>query len=89
MYICLYTILGKLVVIGRYVEGGMGSVSMAIARAAQEAGATLVTNVEVMNLPIMLLLPNWKIPHNSICHLANCTREREGLMYNPIMYDRP
>jgi phytoene dehydrogenase-like protein len=29
-----------------YVEGGMGSVSMAIARAAQEAGATLVTNVE-------------------------------------------
>lgn len=28
----------------------MGSVSMAIARAAQEAGATLVTNVEVMNL---------------------------------------
>ncbi len=32
----------------------MGSVSMAIARAAQEAGATLVTNVEVMILPIIL-----------------------------------
>ncbi len=47
--------------------------SMAIARAAQEAGATLVTNVEVMSLPIMLLLPKWKITHNSICHLANCT----------------
>ncbi len=63
--------------------------SMAIARAAKEAGATLVTNVEVINLPIMLLLPNWKIPHNSICHLANCTREREALIYNPIMYDIP
>lgn len=31
----------------RYVEGGMGAVSTAIARAASEAGATLATNVEV------------------------------------------
>lgn len=30
-----------------YVEGGMGSVSLAIGNAAQEAGATIVTEAEV------------------------------------------
>jgi hypothetical protein len=33
----------------RYVEGGMGSVSMAVAKAAAESGATLATNAEVNN----------------------------------------
>lgn len=32
-----------------YVEGGMGGVSKALAGAAVEAGATLVTEVEVIN----------------------------------------
>lgn len=31
----------------RYVEGGMGSVSMAIGSAAREAGAHIVTRAEV------------------------------------------
>ncbi|KAI5684193.1 hypothetical protein M9H77_05421 [Catharanthus roseus] len=35
-----------------YVEGGMGSVSLAIGNAAQEAGATIVTGVEVKKLMI-------------------------------------
>jgi hypothetical protein len=32
---------------GRYVEGGMGSVSSAISKAALEAGVQIVTNAEV------------------------------------------
>ena len=32
----------------RYVEGGMGSVSLAVGSAAQEAGATIVTKAEVI-----------------------------------------
>ncbi|KAL4582603.1 hypothetical protein LXL04_007158 [Taraxacum kok-saghyz] len=35
-----------------YVEGGMGSVSLAIGNAAKEAGATIVTNAEVSKLMI-------------------------------------
>ncbi|XP_074295215.1 uncharacterized protein LOC141623074 isoform X1 [Silene latifolia] len=35
-----------------YVEGGMGSVSLAISRAAEEAGAHVVTNAEVSQLKI-------------------------------------
>lgn len=31
----------------RYVEGGMGSVSMSISNAAREAGATIITEAEV------------------------------------------
>lgn len=31
----------------RYVEGGMGSVSLAISNAAKEAGAHIVTSAEV------------------------------------------
>lgn len=31
----------------RYVEGGMGSVSLAISKAAKEAGAHVVTSAEV------------------------------------------
>lgn len=34
-----------------YVEGGMGSVSLAISHAAKEAGAHIVTNAEVSQLP--------------------------------------
>ena len=32
---------------GRYVEGGMGSVSLAIGNAAKEAGACIITSAEV------------------------------------------
>lgn len=32
---------------GRYVEGGMGSVSLAIGKAAMEAGAHIITRAEV------------------------------------------
>ncbi|KAL2553036.1 FAD/NAD(P)-binding oxidoreductase family protein [Forsythia ovata] len=35
-----------------YVQGGMGSVSLAISRAAKEAGATIVTEAEVSELMI-------------------------------------
>ncbi|KAI3679626.1 hypothetical protein L2E82_51166 [Cichorium intybus] len=35
-----------------YVEGGMGSVSLAIGNAAKEAGATIIRNVEVSKLMI-------------------------------------
>ncbi|XP_011099613.1 pyridine nucleotide-disulfide oxidoreductase domain-containing protein 2 isoform X2 [Sesamum indicum] len=35
-----------------YVEGGMGSVSLAISRAAREAGATIMTEAEVSKLMI-------------------------------------
>ncbi|XP_022136694.1 pyridine nucleotide-disulfide oxidoreductase domain-containing protein 2 isoform X2 [Momordica charantia] len=35
-----------------YVEGGMGSVSMAIANAAREAGAHIITNAEVSELMV-------------------------------------
>ncbi|KAI3768015.1 hypothetical protein L2E82_18446 [Cichorium intybus] len=35
-----------------YVEGGMGSVSLAIGNAAKEAGATIITNAEVSKLMI-------------------------------------
>ncbi|KZV19023.1 pyridine nucleotide-disulfide oxidoreductase domain-containing protein 2 [Dorcoceras hygrometricum] len=35
-----------------YVEGGMGSVSLAISRAAREAGATIITEAEVSKLMI-------------------------------------
>lgn len=35
-----------------YVEGGMGSISLAIGNAASEAGATIVTNTEVSKLII-------------------------------------
>lgn len=31
----------------RYVEGGMGSVSMAVGNAAKEAGAHIITSAEV------------------------------------------
>ena len=31
----------------RYVEGGMGSVSLTISHAAKEAGANIITNAEV------------------------------------------
>ena len=34
----------------RYVEGGMGSVSLAIANAAREAGAQILVNAEVFNI---------------------------------------
>jgi hypothetical protein len=37
----------KLNVSCRYVEGGMGSVSLAIGNAAKEAGAHIVTSAEV------------------------------------------
>lgn len=32
---------------GRHVEGGMGSISVAISNAAKEAGAYIVTDAEV------------------------------------------
>lgn len=32
----------------RYVQGGMGAVSMAVASAAHKAGATMATNAQVM-----------------------------------------
>lgn len=39
----------------RYVEGGMGSVSLAISKAAEEAGAHIVRNAEVCLFVILLL----------------------------------
>lgn len=38
----------------RYVEGGMGSVSMAIGNAAKEAGVTILTDAEVCHFNIYL-----------------------------------
>lgn len=62
-----------------YVEGGMGSVSSAIAAAAKEAGATILTNAEVSKLMIEdtgrvhgVLLADGTILHSSVV-LSNAT----------------
>ncbi|KAK2657210.1 hypothetical protein Ddye_010262 [Dipteronia dyeriana] len=62
-----------------YVEGGMGSVSMAIGNAAREAGAHIVTNAEVSQLMIKdsgvvdgVLLADGTEVHSSIV-LSNAT----------------
>ncbi|XP_016560620.1 pyridine nucleotide-disulfide oxidoreductase domain-containing protein 2 isoform X2 [Capsicum annuum] len=62
-----------------YVEGGMGSVSSAIAAAAKEAGATILTNAEVSKLMIEdtgrvhgVLLADGTILHSSFV-LSNAT----------------
>ncbi|XP_051140411.1 uncharacterized protein LOC127257908 isoform X8 [Andrographis paniculata] len=62
-----------------YVEGGMGSVSLAISNAAREAGATIMTNVEVSKLIIDdsgrvsgVLLANDMQVHSSVV-LSNAT----------------
>ncbi|GLJ29666.1 hypothetical protein SUGI_0584980 [Cryptomeria japonica] len=54
-YVLLHHVMGEtngVRGIWSYVEGGMGAVSNAIAKAASEAGASLVTNVEVRQLMV-------------------------------------
>ncbi|XP_041009134.1 pyridine nucleotide-disulfide oxidoreductase domain-containing protein 2 [Juglans microcarpa x Juglans regia] len=65
-----------------YVEGGMGSVSMAIGNAAREAGAHIVTSAEVSQLLIGdsgvvdgVLLADGTVVHSSIV-LSNATPHR-------------
>lgn len=62
-----------------YVEGGMGTVSSAIAAAAKEAGATILTNAKVSKLMIEdtgrvhgVLLADGTILHSSVV-LSNAT----------------
>ncbi|KAJ0507543.1 putative amine oxidase, FAD/NAD(P)-binding domain superfamily [Helianthus annuus] len=62
-----------------YVEGGMGSVSLAIGKAAKEAGATIVTDAEVSKMMIedsdrvtgVILADGTKIPSSVV--LSNAT----------------
>ncbi|XP_059623661.1 uncharacterized protein LOC132266705 isoform X2 [Cornus florida] len=62
-----------------YVEGGMGSVSLAISNAAREAGAHIVTNAEVSQLLIVnsrkVLLADGTRVHSSVV-LSNATPDR-------------
>ncbi|XP_057955635.1 uncharacterized protein LOC131149249 isoform X2 [Malania oleifera] len=65
-----------------YVEGGMGSVSLAISNAASEAGANIVTNAEVSQLMIEnfgtvngVLLADGTWVHSSVV-LSNATPYR-------------
>ncbi|XP_073311414.1 uncharacterized protein [Primulina huaijiensis] len=54
-YVLLHHVMGETDgdrAIWSYVEGGMGCVSLAISRAAREAGATIVTEAEVSKLMI-------------------------------------
>ena len=62
-----------LCLIFRYVQGGMGAVSQAIASSAKEAGASLHTNAKVARILIehekacgVVLLPNAEVgPYSS------------------------
>ena len=49
------TCILEIEIVYRYVEGGMGSVSLAISKVAQEAGAHIVTGAEVCSRGITLL----------------------------------
>lgn len=42
-----FLLVHETIISGRYVEGGMGSVSLAIGNAAKEAGARIITRAEV------------------------------------------
>ncbi|KAM7251754.1 hypothetical protein ACFE04_023637 [Oxalis oulophora] len=72
-----------------YVEGGMGSVSMAIGNAAQEAGAHIVTSAEVSKLIIGdsgaatgVLLADGTEVHSSVV-LSNATPHRTFTEFVP------
>ncbi|KAJ7552435.1 hypothetical protein O6H91_06G054900 [Diphasiastrum complanatum] len=57
-YVLLHHVMGEtngVRGIWSYVQGGMGAVSMAIARAAKEAGATLAVNAEVVEFSVQQL----------------------------------
>ncbi|XP_027099707.1 uncharacterized protein [Coffea arabica] len=81
-YVLLHHIMGETDGdhgIWSYVEGGMGSVSLAVGSAAQEAGATIVTKAEVSKLLIAdsgrvngVLLPDGTQVQSSVV-LSNAT----------------
>ncbi|KAL3849700.1 hypothetical protein ACJIZ3_011582 [Penstemon smallii] len=72
-----------------YVEGGMGSVSMAISNAATEAGATIITEAEVSELMIDesgkvcgVVLADGKQMHSSVV-LSNATPYKTFMEFVP------
>ncbi|PIN07087.1 Phytoene desaturase [Handroanthus impetiginosus] len=72
-----------------YVEGGMGSVSLAISNAAREAGATIATEAEVSKLMIEdsgrvsgVLLADGTQVHSSVV-LSNATPYRTFMEFVP------
>ncbi|KAG9146668.1 hypothetical protein Leryth_021816 [Lithospermum erythrorhizon] len=72
-----------------YVEGGMGSVSSAIANAAKEAGATIITEAEVSKLLINnsgkvdgVLLADGRVVHSSVV-LSNATPYKTFMEFVP------
>ncbi|RVX16660.1 Pyridine nucleotide-disulfide oxidoreductase domain-containing protein 2 [Vitis vinifera] len=73
----------------RYVEGGMGSVSLAISKAAKEAGAHVVTSAEVSQLMIEdsgrvngVLLADGTRVHSSVV-LSNATPYKTFMEFVP------
>ncbi|XP_078430454.1 FAD/NAD(P)-binding oxidoreductase family protein [Wolffia australiana] len=72
-----------------YVEGGMGSVSLALASAAREAGAVILTNTEVSQLMVdhssvvsgVLLADGTEV--NASCVLSNATPYRTFVEFVP------
>lgn len=57
----------------RYVEGGMGSVSLAIGNAAREAGAHIITNAEVCSSKhwhLILFFHNQPLPMEKPCWIS-------------------
>ncbi|XP_042976470.1 pyridine nucleotide-disulfide oxidoreductase domain-containing protein 2 isoform X3 [Carya illinoinensis] len=84
-YVLLHHVMGEMDGdrgIWSYVEGGMGSVSMAISNAAREAGAHIVTSAEVSQLLIGdsgavdgVSLADGTVVHSSIV-LSNATPHR-------------
>ncbi|GAB2273741.1 hypothetical protein Dimus_008520 [Dionaea muscipula] len=76
-------------IIHRYVEGGMGAVSLAISNAAREAGVHIMTSTEVSELTIGdfdavngVLLADGTQVHSSIV-LSNATPHRTFLELVP------
>lgn len=91
-YVLLHHVMGETdgeKNIWSYVEGGMGSVSLAISRAAREAGATIITEAEVSKLIIEdsgkvsgVLLADGTEVHSSVV-LSNATPYRTFTEFVP------
>ncbi|PKA47487.1 prolycopene isomerase [Apostasia shenzhenica] len=82
-YVLLHHVMGETdgeCGVWSYVEGGMGSVSLALSNAAYEAGATILTNAEVCLSPLdisfilndFIVLEDGKEIHSSVV-LSNAT----------------